>query len=389
MRRRQNADRDTGQRAADLLAATIAEGAPAAGQTAGLQTGPGTTQGAAQPIAPLAVSELSQVTEEARVYVALGHPERAINVLRQHINALPRAIPAAWLMLLELYHANDRPKEFAELADEFHGQFNVQTPKWEGFTSGTGGDDGLDTFPHIAERIAGLWRQPGCRGYLEQLLYDNRDGRRLGFPLAAYSDILMLLQVLDQVGVAAEEPQSHESANRARPPTPTPPAVRPTAPAVVTPAAGVSRGAAPTRPTMVTPPQTITPQGPVAASRTITPAKPSVVAVPQTITPAKPAPAPRPITPTRPAPAQPRPIAPVKPATAQPRVIAPTTPPSAAPAQTTPPATPPSAAEIPPLVERPRTLRPMPPEHPPQKPIEFELDLDKMEPRKPGTKPPK
>src|SRR5206468_6987022 len=41
------------------------------------------------------------------------------------------------------------------------------------------------------------WRQPDCRGYLEKLLYDNREGRRMGFPLAAYGEILLLLQILD------------------------------------------------------------------------------------------------------------------------------------------------------------------------------------------------
>src|SRR5258705_13444150 len=40
----------------------------------------------------LAVSELLYVTEEARVYVALGHPERAIHVLNEHILQVPRSM---------------------------------------------------------------------------------------------------------------------------------------------------------------------------------------------------------------------------------------------------------------------------------------------------------
>ena len=50
----------------------------------------------------LAVSELWQVTEEARVYVELGHHDRAIEALQEHIRKLPRSVPAAWLMLLGL-----------------------------------------------------------------------------------------------------------------------------------------------------------------------------------------------------------------------------------------------------------------------------------------------
>lgn len=42
------------------------------------------------------------------------------------------------------------------------------------------------------------WGTPAARKFLEQLLYDNRGGSRLGFSLAAYRDILMLLQVHEE-----------------------------------------------------------------------------------------------------------------------------------------------------------------------------------------------
>jgi len=145
----------------------------------------------------LAVSELSHVTEEARVYIALGHPDRAIDVLNEHIRRLPRSMPAAWLMLLDLYHANGRRQEFRQLAEEFHLHFNVQTPLWDGFAVTELGDGGLEAFPHILRQIVSLWGQPACHAYLERLLYDNREGRRIGFPLAAYSDILLLLLISD------------------------------------------------------------------------------------------------------------------------------------------------------------------------------------------------
>lgn len=145
----------------------------------------------------LAVSELLHVTEEARVYVALGHPERAIGVLNEHIRQVPRSMPAAWLMLLDLYHASSRRQDFRRLAEEFHLHCNVQAPVWESFHDGEPDDGGLETFPHVLRQVASIWRQPGCREYLEGLLYDNREGRRMGFPLAAYSDILLLLQILD------------------------------------------------------------------------------------------------------------------------------------------------------------------------------------------------
>jgi hypothetical protein len=150
---------------------------------------PGRTRAVRDGASTLAVSELLHVTEEARVYVALGHPERAINVLNEHIRDVPRSMPAAWLMLLDLYHASGRQQDFRRLAEEFHLHCNVQAPPWEDFKPSESDEGGLETFPHILRQVADLWRQPGCREYLEGLLYDNREGRRIGFPLAAYGEI--------------------------------------------------------------------------------------------------------------------------------------------------------------------------------------------------------
>jgi hypothetical protein len=149
----------------------------------------------------LAVSELSQITEEARVYVALGHADRAMTVLRDYISSAPRAVPAAWMMLLDLYHANGLRQDFRQVAQEFHQHCNVQAPTWESFAQRDRDASGLHEYPHITKRLVGLWRLPECRDYLERLLLDNRDGKRGGFSLAAYGDILTLLQILDAPAV--------------------------------------------------------------------------------------------------------------------------------------------------------------------------------------------
>ena len=81
--------------------------------------------------APVAVSEPSHVTEEAGVYLAFNRVDRAIEVLREHIRTQPRSLPAAWLMLLDIYRSNGREPEFRHLAAEFQQRFNAQAPKWE------------------------------------------------------------------------------------------------------------------------------------------------------------------------------------------------------------------------------------------------------------------
>ena len=153
--------------------------------------------------ASVAVSELAHVTEEAAVYLAFNRVDRAIDVLREHIGTQPRSLPAAWLMLLDLYRSNSREQEFGRLAQEFHQQFNSQPPKWD--TSQHDKDDGgLEAIPRVLEQIVSLWGTPQCREYLELLLHDNRDGQRVGFPPSTYEDILLLRQLCDPAPAAIE-----------------------------------------------------------------------------------------------------------------------------------------------------------------------------------------
>lgn len=152
------------------------------------------TQGQAKEAA-VAVSEVSHVTEEAGVYLAFRRPERAIEVLRQHIRNEPRSLPDAWLMLLKIYRDEGRELEFRALAQEFHQQFNVQPPKWD--SSQQQEDGGLADMPRLLDEIVSLWGKPQCREYLGKLLYDNREGKRTGFSAAAYEDLMLLHQLTE------------------------------------------------------------------------------------------------------------------------------------------------------------------------------------------------
>jgi pilus assembly protein FimV len=164
------------------------------------------------------VSELSHVTEEAGVYLAFNRPDRAIDVLRQHIDTEARSLPAAWVMLLDLYHAQGREQAFRELAARFHAQFNAQTPDWDAYRPQAQTDRGLEAFPHLTRKLALIWGKPDCRDFLDSLLRENREGQRSGFSLAAYEDILFLRQLADTAGSIA--PAGKPAAAPARAPGP-------------------------------------------------------------------------------------------------------------------------------------------------------------------------
>ena len=150
------------------------------------------------------VTELSQVTEEAQVYAELGRNDQAIALLRDHIDGQrgDKSSPAPWLMIFELYRKTNNRRGYDELAPQFRKHFNGRVPDWDNYGHELSLDDGLEAFPHLVARIERDWGTSDARKFLEELLYDNRGGSRLGFSLAAYRDILLLLQVHE--GLATE-----------------------------------------------------------------------------------------------------------------------------------------------------------------------------------------
>ncbi len=150
------------------------------------------------------VTELSQVTDEAQVYADLGRNDQAIELLRDHIDSQTGELtsPAPWLMIFELYRRTNNRQGYDELAPQFRKHFNGRVPDWDNYGHELALDDGLEAFPHLVARIERDWGTAEARKFLEELLYDNRGGSRLGFSLAAYRDILLLLQVHE--GLSAE-----------------------------------------------------------------------------------------------------------------------------------------------------------------------------------------
>ncbi len=169
------------------------------------------------------VSDLAQATEKASVFATLGRPEQAIDVLRDHIDHEPKPSPMAWLMLLDLYRQTGRRSDFDAVSQRFHVEFNTETPAW--VQPSPADDPGLAAFPWIVEKIRGYWaNQPG-RAYIEELLYDNRGGSRIGFSLATFRDLLLLHGLIEQHLLALEAPAAidPESGERMDPPPPAPP----------------------------------------------------------------------------------------------------------------------------------------------------------------------
>ncbi len=156
-----------------------------------------------QSAAQVDVSELSQVTDEAQVYADLGRTNEAIEILAHHIDSVDadRPSPAPWLMMFDLFRKANRRVDYDRLAPQFRKLFNGRLPEWDDYGRELALDDGLEAFPHLVSRIERDWGTAEVRPFLDELLYDNRGGSRLGFSLPAYRDLLLLLQVHDQLAM--------------------------------------------------------------------------------------------------------------------------------------------------------------------------------------------
>ena len=130
----------------------------------------------------------------------------------------------AWLMLQDLYRQNNRQSDFADVAQRFHLEFNAETPAWE--QPSPSPDPGLAGFPRLIAKIRDVWPTQECRACIEELLYDNKGGSRIGFSLPAFRDLLLLYSIVDSHLLALEIPERIDPATGAviaPPPPPGPP----------------------------------------------------------------------------------------------------------------------------------------------------------------------
>ena len=86
---------------------------------------------------------------------------------------------------------------------------------WHDFKSDRNAPESLEKMPHILKHLEENWGTREAQAYIHQILRDNRDGTRQGFPLAVVDDLLLLLAVLDQELGAYKPPPAEAPAAQA------------------------------------------------------------------------------------------------------------------------------------------------------------------------------
>lgn len=154
---------------------------------------------------PLTADELGDIQQEVDFFVSLGEHDRAIELLRQHIEAHPQASAVAWLDLLDIHHQLGRQDEYEQLRRDFEWLFNAKAPAFANFHHAS---EGLQAHPRILERIQAAWPRREVLGIIDDTIFrrPGGDGEE-PLDLQSYRDLLLLHTVATELTQALPEPE--------------------------------------------------------------------------------------------------------------------------------------------------------------------------------------
>ncbi|HEY8026253.1 MAG TPA: hypothetical protein VIF60_16935, partial [Burkholderiaceae bacterium] len=147
--------------------------------------------------------EILDEIQQAEFWMDMQQPQRAIEILESNWGAERPSSPLPWLYLFDLYRMVGNKEKYLELTERFERIFNGKVIAWE---------DGellqksrsLEDFPVLLKKITQLWGTADLVPFMENLLIDDRDGRRQGFDLSAYRDILFLTNIAYEIQDSTE-----------------------------------------------------------------------------------------------------------------------------------------------------------------------------------------
>ena len=143
------------------------------------------------------VDEIDSVVEEAKFFVALGRAQQAIELLVDHIDTNPETSAESWIYLMNLYRNLDNKAEFDALAVRFKHVFNVVEPQWDRELVDLTIPVSLDEFPYIENKLVALWGTSECVNFMTELISNNREGKRAGFSMEVFSEMLLLIAIAE------------------------------------------------------------------------------------------------------------------------------------------------------------------------------------------------
>lgn len=152
------------------------------------------------------------ILDQAEVFVAHGHGDFAIHLLQEHLRAAPMESPIPWLLLLDLQHRAGDTEGYTATSAECRRYFNINL---SGHPISQDGDEpgpGLEAYPHLLNKLVAVWNTPEVDAFINELIYDDRGGTRMGFEPGAYRDILLLRDISKQSQFQVAKPGERAAA---------------------------------------------------------------------------------------------------------------------------------------------------------------------------------
>lgn len=154
--------------------------------------------------------EEAEVIELAELMLQFGRVSGAVDTLRSYLDEAPKAALLPWLRLLDIYRQANQRAEFEDAARHLNRHFNVQVVSWEqanaDAASAAAAPQTLEGYPRALQGIVDAWGTPAGLEHLNELLRDNRDGARVGFPPEVAKEILFLTSVLKETLTGSASP---------------------------------------------------------------------------------------------------------------------------------------------------------------------------------------
>jgi hypothetical protein len=160
----------------------------------------------------------------AESMMAFGLTNDAADALKEYVEEHPQVALEPWIKLLDILRQSGNQKEFEAYSQRLKQNFNVELPSWDASPNADGEAPSLDlaelderfrtapspleAFPHVRDRLVAAWPGSQCAQYLQNLMRDNRAGKRRGFPLSVVEDILLLLEINQQATGLELEPMA-------------------------------------------------------------------------------------------------------------------------------------------------------------------------------------
>ena len=162
--------------------------------------------------------EANPVMELADIMLSFGRVKGAAQALQEYIDHNPQEALQPWIRLMDVYRMAGLREEFDKVARNLNQHFNVEIQQWDPteptlnrHTIDMVLDDdlgeivqsappapraeSLEEMPRLMQQTIELWRDGDVLAYLQQLLRDNRGGKRSGFSLNVVEEILFLIDL--------------------------------------------------------------------------------------------------------------------------------------------------------------------------------------------------